>query len=294
MIRPGIFLLSTALLAAGPQSGLPEPPDRVFAVSRDLPSLVAAERAFASASRQHGIREAFLSYLAEGCVIFRPGPVDGRKWFQDREPSTGTLLWEPDFARVSADGGFGMTSGPWEFRAEPGAEPAHGHYVSVWRRNDEGEWRAVADIGVNHAEGRNARMSGVTADGPDAPLDDTGRKQALSGMLEADRLFIEGGLTAVLAERAGKEIRLYRDDHMPMIGLAAARRYAEGAGEEGTPEPMGGGVSAAGDLGYTYGVSRKDAGAAASAAYLRVWSHGPQGWQLAMDVTVPLPPPADP
>ena len=50
----------------------------------DLDSLIASERAFSRHSVDHGTREAFLAYLAEDGIIFRPLPVNGRRVWEAR------------------------------------------------------------------------------------------------------------------------------------------------------------------------------------------------------------------
>src|SRR5262245_51009985 len=92
------------------------------AAGADLDSLVAAERAFARASKDKGIREAFLEYLADDSIVFRPRAVSGRKWYQDRPESGGHLSWEPAFAEISRGGDLGYTTGPWSFRAKDAPE----------------------------------------------------------------------------------------------------------------------------------------------------------------------------
>ncbi|PYM05340.1 MAG: hypothetical protein DMD82_11400, partial [Candidatus Rokuibacteriota bacterium] len=49
-----------------------------------LDSLVASERAFAAMSVQKGMRDAFLEFLADDAIIFRPLPVIGKPIWQAR------------------------------------------------------------------------------------------------------------------------------------------------------------------------------------------------------------------
>jgi ketosteroid isomerase-like protein len=117
-----------------------------------LDSLVASERAFSALSVAKGMKEAFLAWLADDGIVFRPAPVNGLRLWRERTSPSGTLIWEPDFAELSGAGDIGVTSGPWEYRAPPGrdAPTAHGHFVSVWSRARGGPWRVAADIGVDH------------------------------------------------------------------------------------------------------------------------------------------------
>ena len=82
----------------------------------DLGSLVEAERAFARASIEKGIRASFIENLADDGILFRPRPVAGKKWMEDHPAPKGVLTWQPIFADVARAGDMGYTTGPWEFR----------------------------------------------------------------------------------------------------------------------------------------------------------------------------------
>jgi ketosteroid isomerase-like protein len=123
------------------------------AASAALDSLVAAERAFATRSVEHGVRDAFLAYLAEDGVIFSPLATNGRQAWESRAPVAATLVWEPVFAEVSAAGDLGYTTGPWELRPNDSQRPTgYGHYVSVWQKQADGALRVAVDIGIAHAQ----------------------------------------------------------------------------------------------------------------------------------------------
>jgi ketosteroid isomerase-like protein len=118
-----------------------------------LDSLVDVEKAFSALSVEKGMKVAFLAYLADDGILFRPAPVPGRKSWQSRPNPPGTLIWEPSYAEVSAFGDLGLSTGPWEFRPPDGTqgEIGYGQFVSVWRRMDEeGPWMVAVDLGVSH------------------------------------------------------------------------------------------------------------------------------------------------
>src|SRR5689334_20260277 len=127
----------------------------VTAVFADLrpswDSLVEAERSFARTSVAKGTKEAFLGVLAEDSIIFRPTAVPGRKWFQENPPASSQLNWAPEFADIAAAGDLGYTTGPYEVRRTAQDEPvAFGHYVTLWRKQPNGEWKVVIDNGISH------------------------------------------------------------------------------------------------------------------------------------------------
>src|ERR1700752_2293471 len=118
-----------------------------------LDSLVAAERRFAAMSVEKGMRDAFVEFLDDSAIVFRPLPAYGRPAWQARGPAQGTLSWGPSFAEISGAGDLGVTSGPWTFELkQEGKEPdyAYGHFNSLWMRPPGGDWRVMLDIGINH------------------------------------------------------------------------------------------------------------------------------------------------
>ena len=61
-----------------------------------------------------------------------------------------TLRWEPREAHVSSSGDLGYTLGTFTLEtadAEGRKETRTGHYVTVWRKQPDGTWQAVADAG---------------------------------------------------------------------------------------------------------------------------------------------------
>jgi ketosteroid isomerase-like protein len=134
-------------------------------------SLVEAERSFARHSVTHGMRPAFLEYLAPNAVLFRAGPVNGVRLWQARQPSPIVLDWTPSFAEISGSGDFGFTTGPWTIAASKDtAASGFGHFVSVWRRDALTGWRVVADIGISHPDpGTPLRQVKVVAGPVHAP-----------------------------------------------------------------------------------------------------------------------------
>ncbi len=115
--------------------------------------LMDADRAFARAVAT-GRLEAWVSFFADSGTMFRPGgqvvgPAAIREWmgpaFAD---TTFRLVWDPVRAHVAGD--LGYTIGRWESRrvgADGGERRQTGSYVTIWRRQADGAWKIVVDIG---------------------------------------------------------------------------------------------------------------------------------------------------
>ncbi|HEY2954171.1 MAG TPA: nuclear transport factor 2 family protein [Candidatus Eisenbacteria bacterium] len=145
---PGAWRAAAAMLAA---LALAAGATRAGADESALDSLVAAERAFSAYSVAHGMKEAFLAYLADDAVVFRPAPANGKHVWRARPSPSGTLEWAPDFAEIAGAGDLGVTSGPWEYRPAPerNLPASYGHFSTVWKRTKDG-WRVAADMGNDH------------------------------------------------------------------------------------------------------------------------------------------------
>src|SRR2546426_10798537 len=115
-------------------------------------AIVEAERAFARGAAAKGTRDAFLEFLADDGIIFQPGPVNGKQFWQARTPRKGLLSWEPIFADVSLAGDMGYTTGPYEFRPNgAGDKPtAFGQYFTIWKKQTDGSWKVALDRGTSN------------------------------------------------------------------------------------------------------------------------------------------------
>ena len=271
-----------------------------------LDSLVASERAFAAMSAAKGMKEAFLTYLAEQSVVFRPTAMDGRKVWEAKPPSTATLLWEPSFAEVSSAGDLGYTTGPWELHppADSSGTPApperylYGHFDSVWKKQRGGAWRVVADIGVSHPKpDRGGVGGGEFVAGPVLPIRTMkGGRVDLPGLdRNLSKAMRTVGTHEAVAAHATSDVRINVDGKLPSLGIEAAQAridsLAVGFFEF---KSEGWGIASSGDLAYTYGLAERFVSAKAPAAtdtcvYLHVWrQEDGRVWKLALGVLNPL------
>lgn len=266
-----------------------------------LQSLVAAEKEFAAHSVYGGMKGAFLAYLADDGVIFRPTATNGKKSWEARENPKATLAWEPSFAEVSAAGDLGYDTGPWELRfpLEADRPSLHGHFVSVWKRPAGGAWKVAVDLGVSHEQPSSGGVgSGEFAAGPEHPAAPGGSSGDLRRLDAAYSKAVKArGPGEAFAGVAATDVRLNREGSFPFLGIAAGR--AELAKIRGTVRFLAGGagLAASRDLGYTYGIAQRfepgvapGAFAADSSIYLHVWRRGgDRAWKLALAVLNPLP-----
>jgi ketosteroid isomerase-like protein len=243
--------------------------------------LVEAEQAFARTSVEKGAQAAFLSVLADDSTIFRPRAVPGKKWMQENPAAGGQLNWAPEFADIAASGDLGYTTGPWEFRRNPqDAATAFGHYVTLWRKGNDGIWKVELDIGIGHEQTTRPNRVGS----PSIPKE-VAAAQAASDVDKARATLVRNDVDASISLPAflASDARLYRDGSMPMIGIAAARTWLSTHAMDVKPQQIGVKISAAADLGYTFGTTP-------TFNYLRIWKKQRDGsWKIVLDLMSPVP-----
>jgi ketosteroid isomerase-like protein len=113
-----------------------------------------ADLAFAKATAERGA-DGWASWFADSGVMVTPGRnIVGRVAIRDLmapelADTTVSLTWRPMSVEVSSNGNLGYTIGRWErtSRVNPGAPVRHGSYVTIWRKQGDGTWKVVLDIG---------------------------------------------------------------------------------------------------------------------------------------------------
>jgi ketosteroid isomerase-like protein len=133
-------------------------------------AILEADRAMAGAVEAKD-KERFLSFVARDAVFLGGGLARGRDevgraWapFLAADRTT-TLRWDPLEAHVSASADLGYTFGRFTLETIEGGtttetmtketmtketktkETKTGHYVTVWQKQPDGSWQAVADAG---------------------------------------------------------------------------------------------------------------------------------------------------
>jgi hypothetical protein len=118
----------------------------------DLQILVETEKSFARYADEKGMKAAFLEFLADDGIMFAPNVVNGKEYFRSRPESPATLVWYPIFADVSSNGVLGYTTGRGEFRPKGKTDTTvyYSDFATVWRRQTDGSYKAVLDIGISH------------------------------------------------------------------------------------------------------------------------------------------------
>lgn len=208
-----------------------------------------------------------------------------------------TVRWQPVRAETSADGGSGFSYGYTVYSAARPAVPSVriDRYIAFWRR-EAGGWRIAAyaeTYGTPPAPiGLPAAAQGAVL--PDEPMPEA--SGALGALRDADLAFArdaaEQGTGAAFGRFAAGDAQVFSPPGELISGPEAIMQSFGAAAEGNTLawRPVAGGVSSAGDLGFTVGnavsTARRPNGTplVGYSKYLTVWRRQRDGrWRYVVD-----------
>ncbi len=262
-----------------------------------LISLVAAEKGFAQMAVEKGVRDAFVANLADDAIVFNPGPVKGKELYLKRPASEARLTWQPIFADVADAGDIGYTTGPWEFRAHAGDAKASGfgQFVSVWKKQAEGDWKVILDGGIENPAPVDKQLAVEILPNEYRNERKTDLKAARGAFAAAEKEFSDASAKdaeAALIDASAENIRIFREGRFPAVGRDAARLMLGYDHGKMTAKRIDGGISRSGDLAYSYGeYSNERQDGIERGYYVTIWKLSVGGdWKLAVDVRKAQPP----
>lgn len=263
-----------------------------------LQEMVKTEQAFSKMAEEKNTRDAFMAFIADDGLLFRPGAVNGKKWMlehpvppSDKKP---LLAWQPNYAVMATSGDIGFTTGPWEFKGDiKDAKPSgYGHFVTVWKKQTDGSWKWVVDIGISHPQSGGPQTLWHPTEKTKSTTRSVDTATEANGLLDRDRALSSASLEQSLAKAfttyAAPEVRLYRAGSLPFIGQSAAAEALTKINGQFKSEPISGDVSRVGDLGYTHGtyeVSDAAKKVIERGSYVRIWKKQRGTWRVVLDIT---------
>ncbi len=274
-----------------------------------LQAMVDTERAFAKMSEDQGTRPAFMAFIADDGILFRPTAVKGKQWMSehplppsDKRPLLG---WYPVVAGIARAGDMGYTTGPWEYKSGiDDAKPvAWGHFLTVWKKQADGQWKFAVDLGISNPQPAQAARLWELPRNYKSPKRMRGFWTfSTTALLARDRKFSQAsakrGARAAFADYATAQVRVYRDEKLPFVGHEVAATALPASSSVWTWEPAAGDVSVSDDLGYTYGTYKITGSGPTpkpleTGNYLRIWKKDGGAWKVLFDLTNPIPPEAN-
>lgn len=239
-----------------------------------LEGIVNAEKAFAQTSIDKNTRAAFLEFFDDKTLAFNNGqPTFGRRDWEKRSEGNGYLFWWPVYADVAASGDFGYTTGPAVFGPDKATKEAKGglYYSSVWKKNADGQWKVVADMGSATYNPSENLITFKTTSKPSKSSTNDGRsnlqarEDAYNKQPDASYFSTEG--------------RMHRRGVAPVISQASIKNYTET--QKYSFEHVGKELASSNDMAFTYGLAK---GGPAQACYMRVWKLEEGEWKIVLDV----------
>lgn len=260
--------------------------------------LIETELAFAEAAKNTSTRDAFLKFIDDEGILFRPHPVNGKEFLEKSPVRPAKLLWYPSFSFMSSSEDLGVNWGPWEFRKTIEEEPiGFGYFVTVWKKQSDGTWKFLFDMG-NGNEKHETKLpvikESVFLKGN---VSEKENKNVFNSLEEIEKMFGADsktiGFKDVYKRFVNKNTTIIRNEIFPVTG-ENINTFLDTTNVPQKWETLGGSVSAANDLGYTYGKiiflneSANETEAKPSFYYLHVWVYD-NGWKLLVDLTNPIP-----
>jgi ketosteroid isomerase-like protein len=273
-----------------------------------LKELADAERAFAKLSLAKGVAHSFHEYFAEDGVGFNPQPVKVKAEMAKRPPLDTTkpraiLAWYPVLSDLAASGEMGFNLGPSLLTPAPGdtAKPRHGYFFSVWKRQADGKFKVVLDIGSD----TNGPVAG---DSPEAwrairiepwaaNASVVSSEKETATLREQDAALGEAiaksGAAAAYGAVLAADFRVFDNTFAPAMDQTAVAAHLKtiGARADRTFTVQHAEVAKSADVGYSWGSYVTPRGAPEKGHYAHYWRKNAKGeWRLVVEIIRPDPP----
>lgn len=247
------------------------------------------EKAFERMVAEKGINAGFIEFMSPDGIMFSPGAVNGRDAWRERQPSHASLTWNPIWIEVSSNGALGYSIGNAIYRGQGKDDPnlGYNHYLSVWSRQPNGEYRAVVDTGVSHDKPvamptewktptvtGNSKLQNSAGDHATnfyAMVESAGVGKAYKSFLADDGFVMREGNTPFV----GKAAIAHLDKTKMTIKFAKRKTFIE-----------------AGDLAWVsaaYSAMDKNGVETEKGNFVQVWKLRGGKWLIAADILKPLP-----
>jgi len=116
------------------------------------PAMIQADRDFSKLSEEKGMKYALLQYIDGKGVLLRPNTLpmvggDAINFISQGNDTSYTMTWEPNGGSIAKSGELGYTYGVYSIKPNNQDTVFYGTYVSVWKRQPDGNWKFVLETG---------------------------------------------------------------------------------------------------------------------------------------------------
>ena len=282
--------MKKVLLAAIVLSGL-----GFSAVAQTTPvtvyKVVTAEQDFNRLVERKGIKSGFLEVADPEGIVFKPQIVKITEFYSSIDKQPGKLSWKPKFARISANGDLGFTAGPYTYQnGKSEDDKVFGEYMSVWRRDSEGKYKLLIDLGIQHPESDKEEVTDFKE--PDLSKQKAPSKDPFNGkgvIMGTDKTLNHSLSLSSLAaykEFLSPEARYYFPGFEPMTGTDRVLKFMDNEGISISAETVNAGRSSSNDLAYSYGTARiKKGNIVNNYNYVRIWEiDANHRWNVLLEI----------
>jgi len=259
----------------------------------EVNTVIAAEKNFDKLVERRGIKDAFLAVADPEGIVFKPEVVKITDFYSQIDKQSGTLVWEPKFARISANGDLAFTAGPYVYQnGKDDSDKVFGHYVSVWRADINGKLKLLIDLGIQHPEPEAGQAELTDFKDPDSSKRVAPSKDPFNGrsiIIGTDKIFNHELTVSALAtykEFLSPEARYYFPGFEPILGPDKIMQFIDNEGINISAETINVGRSTSNDLAYSYGRARIKKGEIVSNYnYVRIWEiDASHKWNVLLEV----------
>jgi ketosteroid isomerase-like protein len=287
-----LFIAFAAMALPHPASS-----QRQESLPRSLETMVQTERAFAARALVVGWKKAFLEYFSDSAVGFDEGGVGYAKDQISKNPDPPKdlqLLWDPRYGDIAGSGDLGYLTGPSRtiLPSRNKGQPRHAVYASVWKRQRNGTFKVVMDVGVP-----TPRAAPFPAEFTRAPHSNrfTGDYNDRTPPLSAAEGIMNSALRSSQVRayrgRLAPGARLHRPNVLPLTGDANVLGWLASQPAYAMADTRFAEASRSGDLGYSWGnyvLAARRGSTGQTGFYVRVWVREQTGqWKVALDVLQP-------
>ncbi|MBN2570940.1 MAG: hypothetical protein JXA68_02320 [Ignavibacteriales bacterium] len=126
----------------------------------ELQNIMNTDKAFSDFAQEKGLDLAF-SEFADSNAIKLPGkghPIKGKEKIKNSMPTFNknlSLVWEPLMGEISQSCDLGYTLGKYVVTVKDSSgieKKGYGYYVSIWKKQDNGSWKWIIDLGNESEE----------------------------------------------------------------------------------------------------------------------------------------------
>jgi hypothetical protein len=249
-------------------------------------SLIKAEEYFNGLIKKNGIEKGYLKVAAEKGIALRPKPVSIKEFYAKKSEENISVNWEPSYAKISKNGDFGFTTGPYELKVDGVLH--YGHYLSIWT-NFNKRWKLLLDAGIEHQKPEKSLRKEFYE-----PIDN--KYPRLLGpqkiQMREDIVFNTDILLGKSLKKSGNKtlpefydqnVRLYFPGNFPILGEVATLEFIKQNKFNIQCNPISVGRALSGDLAYTYGNAEINND---KYYYVRVWEMDniSKKWNIIIDL----------